>query len=435
MAEPVVRVENLSKKYYIGITSKQTQTLLVSRLADMFLSPLRRLVDSRLARSGADDVAEMWALRDVSFELQQGEVLGIIGQNGSGKSTLLKIISHITAPTQGRVTLRGRIGSLLEVGIGFHPELTGRENVYLSGAIQGMKRSYIDRIFDEIVDFSGVERYIDTPVKYYSSGMYVRLAFSVAASLDPEILILDEVLAVGDAEFQRKSLEKMENAAKSGKTVLFVSHGLSLVMRLCNQGIYLENGEVLFGGTAKDTVSYYLKKLHKIDDDRIKSETSDSLLPYMDLRESNKRWEGYKQKIISWVSTHKLDGTPCTEFNTGDSMLIRIGYHVDEELNAGCYIMILDYTGSRVVFIRNTHNNVPLKLNGDGHIECVMHDIRLIEGSYTLMINIDENLKWLDCVGDTIHFKVSTGNYLGGETINQGEVSFAQRSEWRVAPG
>jgi len=259
MNDVMVRVENLGKLYYIGKKQEKADTL-AKKISNSISLTARKIFDPRLARIGADEISELWALKDVSFELKRGEVLGIVGSNGSGKSTLLKILSHVTAPTTGKVELYGRVGSLLEVGTGFHPDLTGRENVYLNGAVLGMKSAQIDRLFDEIVDFSGVEKFIDTPVKHYSSGMYVRLAFSVAAHFDPEIMILDEVLAVGDAGFTRKSLEKMETAAKSGKTVLFVSHALSSITRLCNYGIYLDKGKMVYAGTAIDTVSEYLKK-------------------------------------------------------------------------------------------------------------------------------------------------------------------------------
>ena len=211
---------------------------------------------------GNRDGEELWALRDVSFTVEQGEVLGIIGRNGAGKSTLLKILSRVTAPTSGRIKVKGRIASLLEVGTGFHPELTGRENIYLNGAILGMSRKEIDRKFDEIVDFSEVEKFIDTPVKRYSSGMYVRLAFAVAAHLEPEILVVDEVLAVGDAEFQKKCLGKMGDVAKEGRTVLFVSHNMGAIENLCSHGILLEFGALTTCGSIRTVVEKYLSGLH-----------------------------------------------------------------------------------------------------------------------------------------------------------------------------
>jgi lipopolysaccharide transport system ATP-binding protein len=208
---------------------------------------------------------ELWALKDVSFEVQQGERLGIVGRNGAGKSTLLKVLSRITAPTTGRVSIKGRLASLLEVGTGFHPELTGRENIFFNGAVLGMTRSEIRRKFDEIVDFSGVERFLDVPVKRYSSGMYVRLAFAVAANLEPEILIIDEVLAVGDAEFQRKCLGKMKEVGTTGRTVLFVSHNMAAVKSLCSKGLLIDGGQIKASGTPEEVIRQYLSQSLDID--------------------------------------------------------------------------------------------------------------------------------------------------------------------------
>lgn len=259
MSKLAIRVEAMSKQYHIG-RQKQHDTLFYG-LTDMFAAPVRRTY--RLLRGHAGSAAELddtfWALRDVSFEVQQGEVVGIIGHNGAGKSTLLKILSRITEPTSGRISLWGRIASLLEVGTGFHPELTGRENVYLNGAILGMRRQEIDRKFDEIVAFSEVEQFIDTPTKHYSSGMTVRLAFAVAAHLEPEILLIDEVLAVGDVAFQRKSLGKMNDVASQGRTVLFVSHNMAAINTLCSRCILLGHGNILADGDTDDVVREYLK--------------------------------------------------------------------------------------------------------------------------------------------------------------------------------
>jgi lipopolysaccharide transport system ATP-binding protein len=218
-------------------------------------------IGDRNDRTATGNSDYVWALKDLNFEVQHGEVLGIIGRNGAGKSTLLKILSRTTAPTTGSVKIKGRVASLLEVGTGFHPELSGRENIYLNGAILGMTKREINRKFDEIVDFAGVERYIDTPVKRYSSGMYVRLAFAVAAHLEPEILIVDEVLAVGDAEFQKKCLGKMKDVSvKEGRTVLFVSHNMAAVIGLCNTGLVMHNGSVAFRGRASEAVSFYMRE-------------------------------------------------------------------------------------------------------------------------------------------------------------------------------
>jgi lipopolysaccharide transport system ATP-binding protein len=291
MSETVIRVENLSKCYLVGHLSPQREGLatfreMITRGGKTFARRAVDLVQGRHILQG-DEIEEFWALKDVSFEVKQGEVLGIVGRNGAGKSTLLKILSRITEPTEGRVTIRGRMVSLLEVGTGFHPELTGRENIYLNGAILGMTLSEINRQFDEIVAFAEVEKFLDTPVKRYSSGMYVRLAFAVAAHLDPEILILDEVLAVGDVEFQKKCLGKMDDASvREGRTVLFVSHNISALSRLCQRAIWLDGGLVRGEGPTQDIVSQYLSdrartgvqqvdlsettRPHYIQDDRVR---------------------------------------------------------------------------------------------------------------------------------------------------------------------
>jgi lipopolysaccharide transport system ATP-binding protein len=259
--KPVIRVENLGKRYRIGLAPQKYRTL-SENISQALSRPFRR-AGAIIRRSVGQDVLQpgeeyIWALQDINFEVEQGQVLGIIGRNGAGKSTLLKVLSRITEPTTGSVTIRGRVGSLLEVGTGFHPELTGRENIFLNGAILGMKNAEIERKFDEIVAFSEVEQFIDTPVKRYSSGMYLRLAFAVAAHLEPEILVVDEVLAVGDAEFQKKCLGKMGDVAQQGRTVLFVSHNMSAVLRLTQESIVLEKGKLMLRAPSPEAVDYYL---------------------------------------------------------------------------------------------------------------------------------------------------------------------------------
>ncbi|MHC5674725.1 ABC transporter ATP-binding protein [Nostoc sp.] len=255
MSDTVIRVENLGKKYIIGHQQQERYTALrdviankVKSFGNLIQNPKSKIQNSQ---------EEFWALKDVSFDIKQGDRVGIIGRNGAGKSTLLKILSRITEPTTGSIKIKGRVASLLEVGTGFHPELTGRENIYLNGAILGMSRVDIKRKFDEIVAFAEVEKFLDTPVKRYSSGMYVRLAFAVAAHLEPEILIVDEVLAVGDIQFQNKCLGRMEDVSKSGKTVLFVSHNTAAISLLCNKGIYLEKGKLITKGEISECINLY----------------------------------------------------------------------------------------------------------------------------------------------------------------------------------
>ncbi|HVX29274.1 MAG TPA: polysaccharide ABC transporter ATP-binding protein [Nitrolancea sp.] len=255
MSDIAIRAENLGKRYRIG-SEKEQYGMLRDILVGAVKSPLRR------RRGQAPEVSEFWALRDASFELKQGEVLGVIGHNGAGKSTLLKILSRITEPTIGRAEIHGRVGSLLEVGTGFHPELTGRENIYLNGAVIGMSKRDIDLRFDEMVAFAEIDKFLDTPVKRYSSGMYTRLAFSVAAHLEPEVLIVDEVLSVGDVAFQQKSLGKMGDVAKEGRTVLFVSHKMAAVRALCQRVAMLDHGKVVRIGDSGTVVDKYLSDIH-----------------------------------------------------------------------------------------------------------------------------------------------------------------------------
>jgi lipopolysaccharide transport system ATP-binding protein len=265
MSDTVIRVENLGKKYIIAHQKQERYTALRDVIANGAKSLGRQLLRPFAKRMPDPAVEEFWALKDVSFEVKQGDRIGIIGRNGAGKSTLLKILSRITEPTTGRITIKGRVASLLEVGTGFHPELTGRENIYLNGAILGMSRGEIKRKFDVIVAFAEVEKFLDTPVKHYSSGMYVRLAFAVAAHLEPEILVVDEVLAVGDVAFQKKCLGKMEEVAKDGRTVLFVSHNMGAITNLCQSSIFLNNGQIRFTGSASEVVSKYLDSVTERD--------------------------------------------------------------------------------------------------------------------------------------------------------------------------
>lgn len=261
MNKKAISIQNISKKYLVG---KQKDGSLRGTLNSLF-------------QSNKQKTEEFYALQDVSFDVMQGDVVGIIGKNGAGKSTLLKILSQITKPSAGRIELNGRVASLLEVGTGFHPELTGRENVYLNGTILGMTRKEVTQKFDEIVAFSGVEKFIDTPVKHYSSGMYVRLAFAVAAHLEPEILIIDEVLAVGDAEFQKKCLGKMKDVAGEGRTVLFVSHDLGAVKQLCNKGVLLEKGRVALNGNMENALRAYTNEVKEVVYSKLKEESQPSV--------------------------------------------------------------------------------------------------------------------------------------------------------------
>ncbi|MDY6845304.1 MAG: ABC transporter ATP-binding protein, partial [Thermodesulfobacteriota bacterium] len=297
--------QNLSKQYHIGSQRSSYRTLRET-LTDAFVAPVRRV--TRLMRgqaTGAADLQEaIWALKDISFDVKKGEVVGIIGRNGAGKSTLLKVLSRITEPTGGYAEVRGRVGSLLELKTGFHPELTGRENIYLNGVILGMKREDVNCKFDKIVSFSEVEKFIDTPLKHYSSGMYLRLAFAVAVHLESDILLVDEVLAVGDAAFQKKCLEKMEELAKEGRTVLFVSHNMPSVQRLCEEAYLFEQGCIITNGSAVDVVETY----YKLTMDRKELMTETRNIPKGEVRFLN--WQIKNSSVGDIYSC--FTGEPCT---------------------------------------------------------------------------------------------------------------------------
>lgn len=285
MSDAIIKVEGLGKKYII---SHEQQGGGYTALRDVISSKAKAVLQKKEQLPPKE---EFWALKDVNFEIKKGDAVGIIGRNGAGKSTLLKILSRITEPTHGRIELNGRVASLLEVGTGFHPELTGRENIFLNGAILGMSRAEIKRKFDEIVDFSGVEKFLDTPVKRYSSGMYVRLAFSVAAHLEPEILVVDEVLAVGDAEFQKKCLGKMGEVSKNqGRTVLFVSHNMAAVKQLCNTSLFLKQGQVKQIGLTSDVLSAYKNDIVDIDNANWSS-LENSYFEIMDFQLHNEKYQ------------------------------------------------------------------------------------------------------------------------------------------------
>lgn len=308
-----ISVENVSKQYRLGVIGNRTLYEDLNR----WWARVRRLPDP-LEKVGDVDHGNrgdglLWALRDVSFQLEQGEVLGVIGRNGAGKSTLLKILSKVTAPTSGEIKMRGRIASLLEVGTGFHPELTGRENVYLNGAILGMSREEINKKFDEIVAFSEVEKFVDTPVKRYSSGMYVRLAFAVAAHLDPEIMVIDEVLAVGDAAFQRKCLGKLSENAGEGRTILFVSHNMSAINRLCSRAILLEKGQLIADGPASEITARYLS-----------GAAEESGVRAWDPKEA----PGTDELRLMKVVLYDNEGTPKSVFDVTEEINMRFVYKV-----------------------------------------------------------------------------------------------------------
>jgi ABC-type polysaccharide/polyol phosphate transport system ATPase subunit len=376
MSDIAIRIEGLSKRYLIGGKQKQSNRL-GDQLVETLFSPFRRA--GKLLRGEPNAASELtqefWALKDVSLEIKHGEIVGIIGHNGAGKSTLLKILSQITEPTTGYVDIFGRVGSLLEVGTGFHPELTGRENIYLNGSILGMRRAEIDRKFDEIVDFAEIEQFIDTPVKHYSSGMYVRLAFSVAAHLEPEILLIDEVLAVGDVGFQKKSLGKMENVSQQGRTVIFVSHNMNALQRLCPQSILLNRGRLVTQEHTPKVIEQYLSA--------VSSKSS-----------------GPKQTID--LSKQRRDGTGKVKFESvcysGDKPSLNYHPYINGPLEvsvnlvakSACSVgsvavVIFDRYGTKLINADTLSLGKPIELlEGSNTIRFSMDQLHLNPGMYTI---------------------------------------------------
>lgn len=376
---PIITAKNISKKYNIK-HQKGGYIALRDVITNVFKNPFSSLKHKAKSIIGLEQKEKFWALKNINFEVKKGEVIGIIGRNGAGKSTLLKILSQITPPTTGEIKINGTVGSLLEVGTGFHPELTGRENIFLNGAILGMKKKEIIEKFDNIVEFAGVEKFIDTPVKYYSSGMYVRLAFSVAAHMDPDILIIDEVLAVGDADFQKKCLGKMEDITKKeGKTILFVSHNMVMVKQLCKKSILLSKGEIKMIGATDDVI-----KAYHDDKTSVSSESDTPLLLTQIINKSGTRFTEIK---ISNEEGH-------TKFKSSDKLKIKLGYESDqkEKINDPRIVIsiINDYSRNIVLRLDSnvTSNTIQEKINPNGEIICeTKNSINLAEGSYTIDID------------------------------------------------
>jgi lipopolysaccharide transport system ATP-binding protein len=346
MATPILKVEKLSKRFTILHEEQEKYTALrdvMAKQAKKIISLPQRLRGVLPNKSTKED---FWALSDVSFDVYAGDRVGIIGRNGAGKSTLLKILSRITEPTNGRISIGGRIASLLEVGTGFHPELTGRENIYLNGAILGMTRAEIKAKFDEIVDFSEVERFLDTPVKRYSSGMYVRLAFAVAAHLEPEILIVDEVLAVGDSQFQKKCLGKMEDVSKEGRTVLFVSHSMGTLKSLCSSILYLKNGQLIKQGGVEETIKEYLAENQKV--------IEAGNIP----RDLHRKY-GTGDALIDSIKLRNFEGIQTNEFHFGEQFKIEMEFTVEKKLGPSTIqFIIATQSGENVLSINDSKDGV-----------------------------------------------------------------------------
>ncbi len=424
MSNTIIRVENLGKKYIIGHQKQERYTALRDVMANGAKSLGRKLLKPLGKRMANPAVEEFWALKDVSFEINRGDRVGIIGRNGAGKSTLLKILSRITEPTTGRISIKGRVASLLEVGTGFHPELTGRENIYLNGAILGMSKVEITRKFDEIVDFAEIEKFLDTPVKRYSSGMYVRLAFAVAAHLEPEILVVDEVLAVGDAQFQKKCLGKMEDVGKEGRTVLFVSHHMGIIESLCNQGIYLKSGQILFSGTIHKTINHYLSY----------SQNDHDCIP--GVLYSNYKEESDHFKITSVTILDENENIKPV-VKTWDYLRIRIHYYSPKKINYGSVVLeIYTYSGSKLI----EYSTQPLSgiefslLPGKSYADCIIPCLPLAAGDYKVSVGLAIPMsEWLCRQENMAPLEIADCDvYQSGFPPNQQRTPLAIQHHWEI---
>jgi lipopolysaccharide transport system ATP-binding protein len=400
----VITTENLSKRYRLGVINRRY----LYRDMQTWIAKLAGRPDPNAemdARISHDRSGAIWALNDVNIEINDGDVVGIIGRNGSGKSTLLKILSRITSPTQGSAWVKGRVASLLEVGTGFHPELTGRDNVYLNGSILGMPKNLIDKFFDEIVEFAGVSDFIDTPVKRYSSGMRVRLAFAVAAHLEPDILIVDEVLAVGDAEFQKKCLGRIGDAAKSGRTVLFVSHNAAAVENLCTKGIVLNSGKLVFSGTQMQALDFY-------------AHSSAYAGEPISLR-SDRRGSG--EIRVTDIFLKDKDNRPASSIQPGAPLTILIRYAKESEAvfpNLIISLTIKTHLDVILFHVSNhvTGDNCAVNRETKGFFVCELKDLRLLPGNYRIDYRIASQslgARLLDALDGAVEFEIASGDFYG----------------------
>ena len=413
-----IEFNNISKIYRLGLVStgtlahdlKRWWTMNIQGKEDPYLTIGE--TNDRATKGESDYV---WALKDIDFKVEQGDVVGIIGKNGAGKSTLLKILSKVTAPTTGTIRARGRIGSLLEVGTGFHPEMTGRENIYMNGAILGMTKQEITKKLDEIVDFSGCERYIDTPVKRYSSGMMVRLGFAVAAHLDPEILVVDEVLAVGDAEFQKKAIGKMQDVSKGeGRTVLFVSHNMAAVRNLCHHGVLLENGRIKKTGEIYDVVDYYLGSNE--------NKEINVFRPQKAIRHSdNPNIKIHNLEVIS------------SAIQTGKPLSFELKVNNDS-VPIDCEIAIAIKKNERSItqfFSKDMGVDITLE-SGENRIIVSVPECPITEGDYSLNLWVGSNNRPLDWIQDCFHLHVNPGELIPHHTIENRGYPITVKSNWNV---
>ena len=414
MSDIAIRAEKLSKKYNLGVAKVRYDTL-----RDHLVGGIRSLL--KQAQYSSQDRSIFWALEAVSLEIKKGEVVGIIGRNGAGKSTLLKILARITDPTSGMAEVHGRVGSLLEVGTGFHGELTGRENTYLNGAILGMTKKEIDRKFDEIVAFAEVEQFVDTPVKHYSSGMYLRLAFAVAAHLEPEILLIDEVLAVGDVAFQRKCLGKMGDVARQGRTILFVSHNMAAVENLCSTAYLLENGQLVVSGTTKTVVDAYLSSIPALCKTSLERRTD---------REGNGRLR------FTDIEFRSDEGVLTEVILTGKTLLISIAYAStsDTVKNVEMSIDIFAQTGQCMLILNNEMVGADFEsIPGVGRFSCRVERFPLSPGQYYITLFCRANGTIADWVQQAALLTVEPGDFYGtGRLPHATHGGFLIPQKWEV---
>lgn len=413
-----VSVEGIGKRYYAPERRVNKRNAIIQHFKNIGLWGKTR------------DEDYFWALRDVSFKVPRGQILGILGQNGSGKSTLLKILTGVTLPTTGKVVMHGRVGSLLEVGTGFHPDLSGRNNIYMNGSLLGLSRREIDRAFDAIVDFAGIEEFIDVPVKRYSSGMYVRLAYAVASKLRTDILLLDEVLAVGDTAFQDKARKNMQEVADSGRTILFVSHHVRALASLCHEGLVLDAGNVAYQGRIEDAIREYLKLILGLD------AAQGPCVPVADLRQAHRLYQHGPRVFLS-VYLCDASSNASTDFATGEDLVVLIEYENATTPHPYFAIAIHNEYGDRVATVSSTHTGSPLEISPSGVCRCRVKDLRLGEGKYFIMLDygmctgVRETFTPRECVPAAITFQVHLNGYVEGIGIDafQGAV---HRSEWQA---
>jgi lipopolysaccharide transport system ATP-binding protein len=418
MSDAMVSIEGLGKRYRLRHLDAEPYVALRDVMTSAMSAPLRWMRSRRARPPVTQD--DFWALKDVSCEIARGEVVGIIGRNGAGKSTLLKILSRITEPTRGRVTLHGRVASLLEVGTGFHPELSGRENIFLNAAILGMSRVEIARKFDEIVAFADVERFLDTPVKRYSSGMYVRLAFAVAAHLEPEILVVDEVLAVGDAEFQKKCIGKMQHVSRGGRTVLFVSHNLASIEALCSRALLLSGGQLAMDGPVRDVIASYHGMTRGNEQHQ---------------REFNPAFRRATDPVFASATLVDAAGQPTGQIMVGERFTIEIGLRPRQRLlNPSVGVVIDDVMGRRILDLHNPLTRSPLgAIDPEGGVvRCSVATFPLAPGEYTVKLALSDRLNEIDVIDRALTFEVVNADtfkdgrgYLSGVCVAPAEWSFS----------